>query len=1204
LTAADIVGQSVERLLPDILPAGSTNGHTADDEPASPQLTIGERREVKGFDCDGSPLSVELTLSEARVDGRPMRIAVVRDITNRKRADQRRGVQYAVSWALAGARTLDVAISGILHAVAEGFGWQMGVFWSVDRSTDELCCYAIWRARDVAADDFVAASRQTRFKSGEGLPGQAWQSREPVSVTDVPQDVPLNPHLKAAADEGLHGAFAFPIEAGSQVLGVIELFSSDARPADLDLIMTVTAMGQQIGQFIERDRAEQAVHESEARQRAILEGVPDCVVSIDQDGRIVQFNAAAEQTFGYPREEVLNKNVADVLVPPAWREAHLHGLANYLATGEGPMLNQRTEISALRADGTEFPIEITITPIRAGGRRQFTAFLRDITERKEAEQEIRTLNAGLEQRVRERTAQLEEALTERKWAAEKLEELRRRNELILTSAGEGIYGVDGNGRATFVNPAAAAMTGHEVSQLVERPLHDVLRHSAPDGDPYSAEDCPLCAVLRDGSIRIGDAAFWRQDGSTLPVSYTSTPIWESATIVGAVITFQDVTERRAMDKLKDEFVSMVSHEIRTPMNGILGMVELLMDTPLDARQREYADAARRSGEMLLAIVNDILDSAKMEAGKLELEVSDLDVRAVAEDVVGLFAAQAQAKGLEIACLVHRDVPRGLLGDTGRLRQILLNLVGNAVKFTERGEVTVRARVAARARDAIFIRFEVADTGPGIAPDAAQRIFQPFSQAHPSTTRMYGGTGLGLTISKRLAELMGGQIGVETKPGQGSTFWFNARFARQHFSAGSPPPSQLRDLRVLVVDDNAATRAVLEEHLTAWGIGMRSVDAEASAMEALCAAAAEGDPFNVLIVDRHLAGVEGLELARRVRADSRLANTRLVLLSPLIEDPLPPDAEAAGVAAWLTKPVRQSQLFDTLVSLASGTADATAAAGTLDEASSTETTEPGGPRVLVVEDTPINQQVARGMLTRLGYSAELASNGFEALDALSRGPYAAILMDCHMPEMDGFDSSREIRRREGPAHHTPIIAMTASVMRGERERCLAAGMDDYVAKPVRLQELRARLQRWSGTGAPDQASVWQTGEADDTQTRPSGELAEVDARVLLGLRAFRVPGEPDPVERLVELFVRDAPARLSRVRTAVQENDPHALEEAAHALKGSTSTLGAHTMQELCAALEDRASSGDLVGSSALVDALEAAFERTRRELEGLRESPA
>jgi two-component system, sensor histidine kinase and response regulator len=1178
--ASDIIGKNIDRLVPGALRTDATSGQARTTDPTDARLTIGDRRETAAVDCDGSPLSVELTLSEARMDRRGLHIAVVRDITARKRADQRRGVQYAVGWALAGARTLDVAISGILHAIAEGFDWQLGIFWTVDRSRDVLCCHAIWRARHVDAEDFATACRQTTVKLGVGLPGRAWQSRQPVSISDLPEQSPHTDRLQAAARAGLHGAFAFPIESGGEVLGVVELFSNEVRPADLDLIMTVTAIGQQIAQFIERDRAEQAVHQSAAHMQAILEGALDCVVSIDQDGTITDFNAAAEQTFGYARAEVLHKNVADVLVPPSFRKAHRRGLANTIATGDGPMLNRRVELSALRADGVEFPIEISVTPIPTGGRAQFTAFLRDITSRREAELEIRTLNASLEQRVRERTGQLEEALTERKWAADKLEELRRRNELILTSAGEGIYGVECNGQATFVNPAAAALTGYEVSQLLERSLHEVLRHSAPDGEAYPPADCPLCAVLRDGSIRTGDAVFRRLDGSTFPVSYTSTPIWENEAIVGAVVTFQDVTERRAMDKLKDEFVSMVSHEIRTPMNGVLGMVELLLDTPLDARQREYADTARRSGETLLAIVNDILDSAKIEAGKLELEVSDLDVRAVAEDVVGLFAAQAQSKGLEIVCLVHRDVPRGLLGDAGRLRQVLLNLVGNAVKFTERGEVVVRARVATRSRDATFIRFEVTDTGPGITPDAAQRIFQPFSQADPSTTRKYGGTGLGLTISKRLVELMGGQIGVETKPGQGSTFWFNARLARQRFPV-VPPPAQLRRLRVLAVDDNAATRAVLEEHLMAWGVHMRGVDDQAAALEALRVAADAGRPFNVMILDRHLADIEGLELAREVRSDARLAPTQLVLLSPLIEDPLPPDAGAVGIAAWLTKPLRQSQLYDTLVSIANGTTAATAGAPATDQdvGSAAETItaiEPGRPRVLVVEDTPINQQVARGMLARLGYSADLASNGEEALDALGRGSYAAILMDCHMPRMDGFESSREIRRREGASRHTPIIAMTASAMRGERERCLAAGMDDYIAKPVRLQELRARLQRWSGPPA------------------------EVDPHVLLGLRAYRIPGEPDPVTRLIDLFLRDAPARVGRIRAALQAQDAEAVREVAHALKGSAGTLGAHKMEELCADLEDQGASGSLEGASTVVEALEAALARARAELEALR----
>jgi two-component system, sensor histidine kinase and response regulator len=1078
-TAAEMIGQPVERLMPEALQAASAAEHHSGNDATRQALVIGDRRETTGYYKDGSALSVELTLSEARLDGRALRIGVVRDITDRKRSDQRRGVQYAVGSALASAPTLDGAITGILRAIGRGFDWQLGVFWSVDQTNDVLRCLAVWQAPHVKAEEFVAISRQMTVARGMELPGQAWQTRQPVSVSDLPGHVSRD-RLEAAIEAGLHGAFAFPIEAGSQVLGVIELFSHQVRPADLDLILTVTTIGQQIGQFIERERAEEAVRESEARKRAMLEAALDSVITIDHDGKIIEFNTAAEQTFGYRREDVLGQDLAEQLMPTAFRKAYRHGLARDLASTEGPLLGTRVEVTAVRADGSEFPAELSITPIPLGGPALFTVFLRDITARHRAEQEIRALNAGLEERVRERTLQLEAALAAR-------------------------------------------------------------------------ED---------------------------------------------------------MERLKDEFVSTVSHEIRTPMNGVLGMVELLLDTPLDVRQREYADALRRSGETLLGIVNDILDSAKIEAGKLELEHADLDVRAVAEDVVGLFAAQAQEKGLEIACLVQRDVPRALLGDPGRLRQILLNLVGNAVKFTEHGQVMLHARLAQQSRGTAVIRFEVADTGPGITPEAAQRIFDPFSQADRSTTRRYGGTGLGLTISKRLVDLMGGEIGVDSRPGRGSTFWFTASLKRQRARARVSPADQdgldaLRDLGVLVVDHGAPTRAVLEEHLTAWGAAVQSVDNGPQALELLESATAEARPFDVALLDRHLPGMGALDLVRLMRSAAPLAAKRLVVLSRLVEDPLPADAEALGVAAWLTKPVRQSQLFDTLVSVARGTAlpRAGATAATAHVSGSATAAEPRGPRILIVEDTPINRQVARGMLDRLGYGADVASNGLEALESLSRGSYAAILMDCQMPVMDGFEATREIRQREGTIRHTPIIAMTANAKRGERERCLAAGMDDYIAKPVRLQELQSRLRRWSGSAPQTPVPELVPMEEQVGSRRLEGTgMAGVDPEALDRLRPFRRSGEPDPVVRLVDLFLRDTPVRLADIRARVEQDDASALAGAAHALRGSAATVGAYVLRDLSGDLEELATSGSLEGAEEVVDALEAAFNRARPALDELRVS--
>jgi PAS domain S-box-containing protein len=1165
--AAELSGANVARLMSEALPGAAHGGHPADDQLTRDGLVIGDRQEVAAWHKDGTRLSVELGVSEVLLDRRCLRIGVVRDITGRRRAEQRRAVQFSVSWVLAESGALDTAIPGILRTIGEGFRWDGGAFWIVNQHSGVLRCTATWRAPGVAAEEFAASSVESSFPPGAGLSGRVWESRQPVSVADLLEEHDI-PSRDRAAAAGVRGAFAFPVEGSNELLAVVEFFSHEVRPPDLDLFLTVTAIGQQIGQFIERERAKEAVRESEARNRATLEAALDCVISMDHDGKIIGFNPAAERTFGYDRQEVLGQEFAALVIPPSLRAAYRGALTGYRATGEQPALGKRLELSALRADGTEFPVELSVTGLPTEGPPVFTGFLRDITQRKQAEEEIRALNTGLEQRVHERTAQLER--------------VRRQNELILTSAGEGIYGVDRRGRATFVNPVAAALTGHSVPQLLGRSLHNSLRHSAPDGTLYARAACPVCAVLRDGSVRRGsDEVFWRQDGTSFPVEYTSTPIMEQEVIVGAVVTFQDISERRAVEKLKDEFVSTVSHEIRTPLNGVLGMAELLLDTPLDVRQREYAEAMRRSGEGLLGVINDILDSAKIEAGKLELDVGDLDVRAVAEDVVGLLAAQAQDKGLAIACLVHRDVPRGLRGDAARLRQILLNLVGNAVKFTERGEVVLRARLGVQEPGArvTVIRFEIADSGPGIDPDAAERIFEPFSQAGRSTTRKYGGTGLGLTISKRLVELMQGDIGLESTPGEGTTFWFTARFARQHLAAATSALPNLRGRRVLVVDD-ATTGAVLEEYLSAWGMVVRAIENGPQGVATLRAAVTAGRPFDLVLLDRHLPGLDGLELARQIRADADLGAPRLVLVSCLVDEPWPEEAETSMIAAWLTKPVRQSQLFDTLVDVLSGMAEPRAAAASrIREAAAGAATQPAGPQVLVVEDTPINQQVARGMLAKLGYRADVAANGRVALDALGGRTYAAVLMDCHMPEVDGFEASREIRRREGASRHTPIIAMTAGAMRGEREKCLAAGMDDYLTKPVRLPDLEAALRRWAGAGGGD---------------------AGLDRTVILGLREYQVPAEEDVVAHLITLFMRETPRRLADIRTALESGDAPALERAAHALKGSAGTLGAYALRELCAQLEELAESGTVAGAAQVVDAVAASLERARPVLEELR----
>jgi two-component system sensor histidine kinase/response regulator len=1107
-------------------------------------------------------------------------LSVIRDETEQKETERRLAAQYAVTRVLAESNSLREAAPKILQAICESVDWQAGTLWLVDRRAKVLRCVDVWIRPGAVADEFAAATRDLACAPGVGLPGRVWTSRASAWIADVTQDDNF-PRGEVACRCNLHAAFGFPILSGAEVTGVIEAFSHEIGKPDRDLLSMIEALGSQIGQFIKRRRTEEELRVSRERFELAMLGARDGVWDWDLRTSQVYYSPRWKSMLGYQDHEIRNYfEEWEKLLHPDDRERALAAVHAYLE-GRAPVYELEHRLR--HKDGSYRWILTRGVALRdaEGKPYRMAGSHTDITERKQAEQALRDSEALYHSLV--------ETLPLNVFRKDLQSRFTFGNQLFCQTLGKPLEQFVGKTDFDFYPPELAEKYRQDDRRVIEKReiLNEIEEHHKPDGEKIYVQ------VLK-------------------------TPVYDSrGEVIGTQAIFWDVSDRRrAMEEMrnakeaaesanraKSAFLANMSHEIRTPMNAIIGMTELVLETDLTAEQREYLELVKKSADSLLAVINDILDFSKVEAGRLELDTIAFSLRDHLGDTLNTLAPRAYQKGLELAGHVAADVPDTVLGDPVRLGQILVNLVGNALKFTERGEVVVsveREAQSAERQDYVTeyqpdsaprsalcaLHFTVRDTGIGVPPDKRELIFDPFTQADGSTTRQYGGTGLGLAIARRLVEMMGGRIWIDSEPGKGSTFHFTVRLGVQKDLADRPLPveaASIQGMPVLVVDDNATNRRILEEVLSHWQMKPTLADSGPAALELLLQAARSGEPIPLVLLDVQMPGMDGYMLAERVRRQPEIAGTTMLLLTSSSQSGDLARRKELGISASLSKPIKQADLWKALMRvlgmpLAGERSGVSAPRGEPPRDRAAQGTRRLS--ILLAEDNLVNQKLAVRLLERRGHRVAVANNGREALELLKRQPFDAILMDVQMPEMDGYEATAAIRREEEKTgRHIAILAMTAYAMKGDRERCLEVGMDGYISKPVRAKELFDSLE-----GIPIQAPSSEASPPPPAALSADGILDEAEA-------LSRVGDDRQLLSELAEVFINEAPRLLETIAAAIAGGDAAKLRIAAHSLKGAIDNFAAHDAYEAALRLEMLGRNGNLAEAEQARSTLQREMDR-------------